>query len=170
MNIRRATHSDLEQVHLIANEHILTNIGDHAKNGFLVSSYSLKDYETLLHKAEYFYVAERNRKATAFVIAYTKNLISPDFPIETVESYAGDNFIVIKQICVRNAESRQGTGSLLYRYLIDKTHPAPLLAAIVLQPRNVASIDFHAKHGFHQLFTFTPNDGLLRGMWGTRIQ
>jgi ribosomal protein S18 acetylase RimI-like enzyme len=166
MQIRKATSSDLGHIHHLAEAHALNREDIRHATGFLVSTYSLSDYEHLLAQAEYFYVAESDSRIVGFIVAYSEKFVVGDFPTTRLEAYTGPHFIVIKQVCVDTREARRGTGSKLYRHLMNETLSSPLVAAIVLQPENRVSINFHRKLGFRQLLTFTPSDGMLRGVWG----
>jgi L-amino acid N-acyltransferase YncA len=75
-----------------------------------------------------------------------------------------NDFVIIKQICIDPKQHHKGYGTLLYSFLMNKVKQN-IFAAIVLQPINQVSINFHKKMGFKNVFTVTPEDQIKRAVF-----
>jgi predicted GNAT superfamily acetyltransferase len=169
INIRKAEQSDVERVYELATEYLLAQRQQAPKGGFLVSSYSKEDYLGYIDKAGYFFVAEDDGEIIAFILAYSSNAITDDALTQLTDRHVGRGFVLIKQICVDPSHTKRGVGRKLYTFIAKQTAPLPLLAAIVLDPENRASVRFHNKLGFSKILEFIPTDGMLRGMWAKGV-
>lgn len=174
INIRAVTKEDLEEVLLIANQWSLAGQSEDEseEEGFLVSAFTIEQYQDYLANAEYFYVAEVEGQIEAFLLAYESESIAPSELTNTLLRYnLKESFILIKQICIRrDSINSKGCASSLYEYLNQIKPDKSNLAAVVLEPLNRRSIKFHERCGFYKLCTISPpadSDGKtrLRGIW-----
>ena len=166
--IRNAVKEDIKKVFDIATSRALdknTLVG--AKNsGFLVSSYSEKDYYNLFQRADFFLIAEKAAETIGFLIAYSPKAFNKNEWLNyTVAKSYNYNCLVIKQVAT--IYGVKGVGTALYRSIIEST-AVPLFAAIVAEPENLASIALHTKTGFQSIALLKPNDGILRNVWATK--
>lgn len=170
VKISNATHKDLRQIKQIADNYALAEKRDNSDQGFLVSCFTMRDYENFLSYADYFYVTRMNDQVKGFLLAYSnKHIKKTEWLNNQIKESYRHPFILIKQICVDKSNSGSGIASQLYRELLKNSGNLALIAAIVLEPRNDRSIRFHQKLGFQQLLTATPADGMLRGIWAIRV-
>lgn len=173
-DIRKAQEQDLTAIMAIANERSLARMEGSAsatQNGFLVSSFTLEDYQYYLSSAEYFFVAEAAGNILGFVLAYESQGIQAGETLNTLlKSNIVEPFVLIKQICVSKASGKHGIASRLYRQLFEQARTPRFSAAVVIEPYNDASVLFHERHGFQKLCNIMPPadaDGIhrLRGVW-----
>lgn len=134
--------------------------------GFLVSNFRKNDYLRFLDTAEYYFAAADDSTVQGFLLGFSQSGIGGNsFADNAVQDYANGPFIIVKQICVRKGSSGLGIGTALYENLFRKIPKTPVFAAIVTDPANVASIEFHTKLGFTQVLRITPPDGIPRSIW-----
>ncbi|WP_307795147.1 GNAT family N-acetyltransferase [Actinacidiphila acididurans] len=146
----------------------IPDVEEASRSGFLVSGYDEATYRDRLTKAEHFYVALRGGDVVGFILAYSDaNLESDEWLNHRIKGEFG-SFLVIKQVCVARHAARQGVASRLYRHVLRQWHASPVIAAIVSEPENVASIAFHREMGFEPLTELTPPDGVARKVWVRR--
>lgn len=169
MIIRKAVDGDLTQILEIANSNSLMHTNKNAdieSNGFLVSSFTLDDYQNYLKEAEYFFVAETQGSIKGFILAYPSDSIHEgDITNKLLESNMLTPFILIKQIVIKRDEVGRGVASALYSHLFKLEPENDYLAAIVTEPANSRSVAFHKKMGFQHHCDITPppdSDGVVR--------
>lgn len=134
--------------------------------GFLVSEFRESDYRHFLTHAEYFYVLLDNEAVVGFLLAYSRQHIPPDDLLGSLlKDRYSEPFVVIKQICIAAGSISRGLATGLYEHLLSQAPDCPLFAAVVLDPPNVRSINFHEKMGFEKVLEVKPRDGMLRGVW-----
>ncbi|GLX51765.1 hypothetical protein Shyhy01_47150 [Streptomyces hygroscopicus subsp. hygroscopicus] len=138
------------------------------RNGFLVSDYTIDDYRERLTSAEHFWVAVKGTDVVGFLLAYSDARIGPEEWLNhRIKSTMGA-FLVIKQICVAQSVARGGVASRLYHHVMERWTRSPVIAAVVCEPYNGASVAFHRKLGFDELTRLTPPDGRRRMVWVAR--
>lgn len=163
-SIRQAAASDVPGLHALAETWLLENQEFPEKTGFLVSNFSIDEYHQSLEKTDYFWVAEDNEGLCGFLLAYPSDAIESDEIINSCLKYSlTEEFLLIKQICV--VQGKKGVASQLYSELIRKNEHGLLLAAVVNEPMNRKSVDFHRRKGFDHLLDMRPPedaDGVIR--------
>ncbi len=166
MIIRKAIIEDAKEILSIASSNTLSGLSKaERKNGFLVSNFSLEDYEIFIEKHELFYVLIENDIVQAFLLAYfPEELDDTQIINKKIKEYAVKPYVVIKQICVSRSSANKGYASKLYEYFIEHVKK-DIFLAVVLEPYNEASIMFHMKHRFEQLIAITAEDNILRGIF-----
>jgi len=159
--------SDLPDVQTLAESRDLADIppNEASRRGFLVSGYGLDDYTDLLERAEHFYVAHEGGRLVGFIIAYSRERIAPSEWLNLQLAQQLHNFFVVKQVCVEASQASRGIATDLYRHVIDRTPPVPIVAAVVADPPNYASAALHRKLGFKPSLSLTPPDGMPRVVW-----
>jgi predicted GNAT superfamily acetyltransferase len=168
VKIQVATSEYLPQVIELAKSYQLEQIQPELleKYGFFVSGFEGNDYQNFLERANFFYVYVEKENVLGFILAYSSNYIQEAESLNLqIKSQYPEPFVVIKQICVRQDAIGRGIANFLYQHLFDRILELPLFAAIVLNPMNVSSIDFHERLGFRRVFNITPSDGIPRGVW-----
>ena len=168
--IRKAEEKDLNAIFELAKMASLYSLAAQAasESGFLVSDYTYEDYQRYLEVAEHFYLTETDGLIVAFVLAFESKNIRNDQIVESLLKYAyTKSFILIKQICVHPKYRRNGLASCLYDYLISiaNKQKSSLLAAVVFDPPNIPSIQFHQKLGFKKEIEVLAPDNRYRGIW-----
>lgn len=165
MNIRRAKSKDVDAIYMISLENTLKKEDkalSPSENGFLVSGFTKEEYMNMIAHYHHFYVVEEKNKVVAFLFGYESCDVDYNLRVnQEIKKHANGTFFIIKQICVKKGVNKRGYGSYLYEYVIDKLR-MPIYAAIVAEPYNEASIQFHLKHEFRRVFSITPEDGMLR--------
>ncbi|MEW2619811.1 GNAT family N-acetyltransferase [Streptomyces sp. NPDC048106] len=142
--------------------------GKAGQTGFLVSDYTIDDYRERLTSAEHFWVAVKGTDVVGFLLAYSDARIGPEEWLNhRIKSTMGA-FLVIKQVCVAQSVARAGVGSRLYHHVLEQWTQSPVIAAVVSEPYNEASVGFHRKLGFDELTRITPPDGRRRMVWVAR--
>jgi len=163
VSIRKVKEDDLHLILDMANANSLKNISDDQKisdKGFLVSSFSLKDYQEFLEDGDYFFLAECDGEVKGFLLAYSSESIKDnDVTNKLLEKNMLLPFIVIKQIVISKGNTGKGIASKLYQYIFDVKPEIEFLSAIVTEPYNKRSIDFHKKMGFYHHCDITPPAG-----------
>ncbi|MEV8309523.1 GNAT family N-acetyltransferase, partial [Streptomyces flavidovirens] len=163
----RATEEHLADVVALAESRRLDPSDPAAANrdGFLVSDYTLDDYRGRLTNAEHFWVAVQGTEVLGFLLAYSDERLEPEEWLNHRIKTALGSFLVIKQICVSRSATRQGTASRLYHHVLEQWPTSPVIAAVVSEPYNQASSQFHHKLGFEELTRLTPPNGRQRIVW-----
>lgn len=185
IEVRPATLEDVDAiVELAASRSLAAVGGDQAtSDGFLVSDLERAEYEHRIQESRYFYVATDDHRIVGFLMAYTSEQLRGDEWLNRRVLATLGAFTVIKQVCVARSHARQGVGSRLYHELLVGHPREPVVAAVVNEPRNEASNNFHRKLGFEELTSLTPPDGrhrlvfvmrearldVLLGQYGTAI-
>lgn len=169
VSIRKVEENELESVLEISKTLTLASINDSEKasqKGFLVSEFTLDDYKKFYNEAEYFYVAEIDNQIAGFLLAYKSESIKPKEVANSLLKYnLAEPFVLIKQIGTANEFLRQGVATQLYKYLLDIVDDRGFAAAIVNEPVNYSSINFHQVLGFNHLCNIMPpedKDGMIR--------
>ncbi|MES9970521.1 MAG: GNAT family N-acetyltransferase [Candidatus Thiodiazotropha sp.] len=164
--VRSARAGDIDEIVRIARSYPRMNRYEHESSvGFLVSDYQASDYLKHLDSASIFLVALESNKIVGFLLSYPCTETEDISIKERIAAYKHDKCILIKQICVDADTAGKGVGKTLYEHLFSIYPGYIFFAAIVTRPRNLASIKFHENLGFGNLFSFTPEDGIERGMW-----
>ena len=158
--IRKAQIKDADIIHEIAVNNSIKNLKE-TSQGFLVSNYELETYQEYIQNNKYFWVIEDD-EICAFLLAFTRDEINPGILVnQKILEYCNQDFVIIKQICV--SKHHKGYATQLYKALMGKTNN--IFAAVVLEPVNQTSIDFHQKLGFNLAFNITPEDNLKRAIY-----
>ncbi len=163
--IRKAVGEDAEQISRIAEENGLKVFRKVKKQGFLVSDYSKEDYVLFINTCKYFYVLECNGAVKAFLFTYDQEELPSNSIVNVkIKNMAKHDFILIKQICVDAKEQNKGYGKMLYEYLMNTVN-VDIFAAVVMQPKNIASDEFHKELGFQCIGLVQAEDGMKRGIY-----
>ncbi|RUO63382.1 hypothetical protein SAMN06297229_2152 [Pseudidiomarina planktonica] len=164
ITIRRATYDDVPALHALAERFLLKNLKDPENTGFLISNFSPDMYKNYVDTAEYFWVAEEDGKLGGFLLAYKSESIKPEEVINSCLRYSVvQPFTLIKQIC--GSGEVRGAASALYAKLFKEMDTDLALAAVVNEPLNTKSIEYHRKVGFSHLWDLHPPadyDGVTR--------
>ncbi|MBI4724613.1 MAG: GNAT family N-acetyltransferase [Rhodomicrobium sp.] len=171
-----ATSFDLEEILNIASKSSLNN-EQPAGTGFLISQYTLDDYNEFLLDQENEKENDKNKKTIWLMAAKTRDGMCVGFLLAYLGVYAtgkrrngkprvadGDTslivfdmlgkhvpFVIIKQLCIEPEYRRKGIGKAFYNFFYTEICPDRLshsFAAIVAAPRNNASEAFHKAMGF----------------------
>lgn len=170
IEIMRATPEHVPMIFELAQSRSLEGIDPvvAGRDGFLVSEYTDEVYRSRLASAEHFYVAVKGTDVLGFLLAYSDEQIEPDEWLNHRIKTTLGSFLVIKQVCVARAAARQGVASRLYHHVLEQWTSNPVIAAVVSEPQNEASTQFHRKMGFEELTRLRPPDGRLRVVWVSR--
>ncbi|CAB0150629.1 hypothetical protein PSI9734_01072 [Pseudidiomarina piscicola] len=164
LTIRPATHDDVPALHALAESWLLKNLPAPEDTGFLISNFSQDKYHAYIDSAEYFWVAEEDGQLGGFLLAYHSESIQPDEIVNSCLRYSVvEPFTLIKQICASGKV--RGATRALYEKLFAEMSTDLALAAVVNEPLNTRSIEFHRKVGFHFLWDLKPPadyDGEIR--------
>lgn len=165
--VRPAKSSDIDAVARIAGERDLDLAAkDEAESrGFLVSRFSKDDYRELLERADAFYVAVSDGDVVGFVVAYGRDRVSPDEAINVELGAYYDDFTVIKQVATSAERTGEGVGTKLYQRVLDRRPDIPVVASLVSDPENRASMALHRNMGFRPMLSLQSPDGLPRTVW-----
>jgi lysine 2,3-aminomutase len=133
--------------------------------GFLVSAYGADKYRKLA-TAGRLYAALIGGKPAAFSVIYRPQDMADenDLGTEFTQKTFGQ-VPVVKQIATARKYEGRGLARLLYDDFANQYPELPVFAAIVEQPRNIRSEEFHAILGFEKCATFDHPDGKQRGIW-----
>ena len=166
MNIRPARLEDIEKIYEIAINNSLSRLKNKKLvDGFLVSNYDLETYKNYIKNNRYFFVVEDEGEIRAFLLAFTKEEIdTAQLVNKKILAYSSDDFVIVKQICTAPDSYRKGYGTQVYSFLMDEVSQN-IFAAVVLNPINQASIDFHQELGFRIAFTIIPEDKINRAVF-----
>ncbi len=165
--IIKARTSDIDAIKTLSNQYQFSKLSNLEKktHGFLVSDFNESSYLYFIDKAEFFFVLLVNDTTEGFILAYTDKFMDDNEYLKSKIIKVNRPFIIIKQICIDKANLKRGYGKKMYNTLFHKVKNLPIVVAIVIEPYNLASIEFHKKLGFRELFQFKPNDKLQRSMW-----
>ena len=75
-----------------------------------------------------------------------------------------DEFLYVDRIAVAPDHRDRGIGSELYRYITEYSN-IPIAAEVSLDPPNLASMRFHARHGFEKIGELQHADYAVNLMW-----
>lgn len=168
MKIINTDHKHLKNIVDLAGSYVLNETVKRlsANPGFLVSGFTLTDYENYLKTSDHFYVLIKDDKLAGFLLAYSSDRIKAEEELNSyIKSKNPGPFILIKQICVHRDHKGKGYARFMYDHLFNTAGNTDYFAAIVLNPYNEVSVKFHETYGFIKNFEYTPADGLLRGVW-----
>lgn len=164
--VRRALFNDMEDVSHLADINHLRSKGNPDK-GFLVSGYTLEDYQRVYYETNLFYVVEEDGDVRGFILGYKQeDLNYSEVVNKSIRDYAGSEFLVVKQICVDPYIQGRGYGRALFQKFIQESENLQrgIYLSIVLEPYNKTSVSFHKSLGFSKVFEIVPEDGFLRGV------
>lgn len=166
IKIRPVAKEDLNKIHIIANQNSLSNINSKdIKNGFLVPEYSGFSYSDCIEKYKHFYVLTEDNIVRAFLLGYEQGDLNwNNFVNKRIKRRSTREFALIKQICVDRDCFKRGFASMLYTHFIDMVK-TDIYLAVVLEPYNEASIEFHNSLGFEQVMQVVAEDGKERGVF-----
>lgn len=168
IEINRASVNHLSRILQISKENSLSRLSKKSaeNTGFLVSDFSKNEYEKFIKTADYFFVAQKDDEVLGFVLAYSSRMIKKNEWLNMlIKARHPEDFVLIKQICVKRELAGKGVADILYRYLFKEAAGEAFYTAIVLDPPNPRSFAFHEKHGFKKVMEERPPDGMLRGVW-----
>lgn len=165
LTIRRAGHGDVSAIADLAAAAELASSPDSPSGGFLVSGFSAEDYSRFLDTNALLFLAEDDGLPVAFLLAWELYRQRETSTVEIAMRTASPRAIVIKQVAVASAFRGNGIGRHLYGELQNTAQDRPLVAAIVGEPRNIASEKFHESLGFHLIRNVTAEDGIDRSIW-----
>lgn len=156
------------QVAQLADLYALWNvdIAHASETGFLVSRYSLSDYNEILDRSDHFYCLTDNGVLTGYILAYSNKNIDPeDWVYNRIIENFPPGLIIIKQVCIHPDFTGMGYAKLLYEHLFSMIPDLPYFAAIVIEPINTRSIMFHEHMCFSKVMETIPPDRIPRGIW-----
>jgi predicted GNAT superfamily acetyltransferase len=172
MIIRKPSIDDVNQIYKIARENSIGNNrrgSSELKKGFLVSNYSITQYNNYILNSKLFYVLEEQGQIKAFLLAFSENELDKDASIikkiaqYNLEKNLNRQYVVLKQICVGRENLRRGYATQLYNYFIENIDK-DIYLAVVLDPYNEASMNFHNRMGFKQVFE-TTEEGVRKAVF-----
>ena len=135
-------------------------------DGFLVSDFAIEDYRTFQQQARHLLMARIDEQLAGFLLAFASE---DSVHRGTVDRWLAERFerpfLVVKQVCVDQRFTRKGVASRLYQSVFQTNPERHLFAAIVLDPPNPGSVEFHERLGFAKLCEIDADDGLRRGVW-----
>lgn len=165
MTITAVTPADIPQITALQDRLLLPvkNLED----GFLVSAFSAEQYGHFIEKYEYFYKASEQGELLGVLMAYRNEHIVPeDANNSLIRAAVIGDFVLVKQIFLAPEAAGKGVAKQLYRRLFaDAGEELPFVCAIVLEPFNKRSCEFHKRLGFSEFLDFTPvpdKDGVVR--------
>ena len=168
VDVVKAVHEDVSEICEIANSYKLDALpaDELGVRGFLVSNFSDHDYRQLVLTTDFFFVAKHASKIVGFLVAYSSECIRPEWIVDCSirDQYPG-SFVVTKQICVAADYTGRGIAKQLYSVLFSSIANRPVFAAIVLDPENRWSVQFHERLGFTKVQEMHSDDRMLRGIW-----
>ena len=171
MGVREAKKEDSDAIHKIAKQNSLSEkehsysrkeINEFKKDGFLVSDYSLNDYEKFIEQRSIHVFVDGDGIVKAFILIFKKDQLDKDEPVYRllIQRSGKDDFIVIKQICVERESMKKQYAAKLYIHLMSNYNNYDFYTAIVTEPKcfNMRSVKFHEDFGFVRYFNFKPDD------------
>ncbi len=161
LNITIATSNDIAFIKSCAQQASLKNRDpkNQSSLGFLVSEFSEQQYIDFINKSDHFYIASLpDIGPVGFVLAYFDSLIdkTTEWTNTFLSYYLFNPFILIKQVCVTDQYASKGIGAQLYTHIANCNSGVPLVAAVVSDPPNHRSMDFHSKQGFCTILEIQP--------------
>ncbi|WP_193222260.1 GNAT family N-acetyltransferase [Alkalilimnicola sp. S0819] len=167
-SLRRAELYDVPVLHAMAGRFLLNRLSPAAieRHGFLVSHLGTEGYRQWLDRAEYFLVLEEEQGLAAFVLAYSRDQVDATDPLGArLLARHSEPFVLIDQVCVLPERSGKGFAGQLYQRVREASGGQAQIAVLVLEPYNGPSVRFHQRLGFSEQFTYTGEDGMLRGVF-----
>jgi L-amino acid N-acyltransferase YncA len=160
MRFENMKKEQIEDIYSISESYDLSK-GNENERGFLVSSFSKKDYLSFFEdEKKYMYVAIDQSKALGFIYGYFIENADTSKSSEIIKQMGNNTDFVVKQICVHK-DSPKGTGTFLMEMLI-KLVDGDIYLAIVSRPLNITSLLFHKKMGFVEVARIIEKDELGR--------
>lgn len=161
--IRKAKIKDVDAIFRIAEENKLND--DNVKQGFLVSDFSRLDYLTKIEALAHFYVIECEKKIVGFTFLYQSHDMDMSLKVnQNIKKASQGKFLIIKQVAIAKSHQHLGMGREIYDFLF-RQFDCDFFTAIVSEPKNQISIDFHLKTGFEKIADVLENDGLPREIY-----
>lgn len=166
MTISPVVHADIPRIAALQNR-LLLPVVKNPDGGFLVSAFSEEQYAAFVDRYEYFCKAEEAGELLGVVMAYKAGHIAAEDVNNTLlRSVVIGDFVLVKQIFLAPEAAGKGVGNALYRHLFAEAgERLPFVCAIVMEPFNKRSCDFHARLGFREFLDFIPvadRDGIVR--------
>lgn len=165
MTISSVVHADIPRIAALQNRLLLPveNPGD----GFLVSAFKEEQYAAFVDEYEYFYKAEEAGELLGVLMAYkSEHVAADDANNALLRRVVIGDFVLVKQIFLAPEAAGRGVASRLYRHLFTEAGEAlPFVCAIVTEPFNKRSCEFHSRLGFTEFLDFIPvpdKDGVVR--------
>jgi predicted GNAT superfamily acetyltransferase len=184
--IRDATEHDSDEIVRISRA--LQYAPGQQNDSFLMSDLTGHDYEDLARDADViFLVAEDGGRIVGFIFAYNEKYAARQHAIsdKAIFSLLGRRarFHVVKQIAIDPTRKRAGMGRELYRQLwsrlkgdfVEHSHDtsqsarAHVFTAIVTDPRNVASEQFHRKIGYAPILESSTQNKKTKDTYPNKI-
>lgn len=139
-----------------------------AKMGFLVSGYDTEKYAELA-KRKHFYAIYDDGRPVSFLLAYAddEEVDATDYGSKYIRETYGSDSVIIKQIATHPNHTGKGYARALYEQFANLVK-ADIYAAIVKEPPNYGSEDFHRSLSFEECDTYDHPDGKKRGIWRRR--
>ena len=149
--IRKAEVDDAKEIADIVESVSLDRVGDPEK-GFLAYNKGEEGYSELIKKSEYCYVAVKEDKVVAFLVAYPNDMIIPDSSINKYfYNFSDENFVYIFQIAVLPEFQGMKIGECLYERLFEDTKGIKKMVISSAEPYNKNSEQFHLRMGFKKI-------------------
>lgn len=160
--IRAATHDDIDAIVAIARSVQLSSSIDTSR-GFLISAFPRDIYSAAIDAAAapsggehvVVLVAEATTEVTGFLYGYNRAyaLAKTIGQAERdIASRVSGPFYVLKQIAAEAKRRQGGVGRQLLERFLQETGSCDVYAAIVADPPNPASNEFHRRMGFEPTF------------------
>jgi ribosomal protein S18 acetylase RimI-like enzyme len=172
--IRKATAADIDRIYDIAREQAAVIENGTIKKHGLVSGYDKEMYKRCIDSTSYFYVLQCGGTVSSFLLGVHSDDNAPEgININTLRTFIRQNtgkndetFILIKQIATSTAYHGSWHARMLYQHLKLLGRSAPIYAAIIVAPPNIASARLHEDAGFISAFEFSDEqDGFRRAYW-----
>ncbi|KYC50091.1 MAG: Acetyltransferase (GNAT) family protein [Candidatus Methanofastidiosum methylothiophilum] len=149
MNIRRAQEKDLPKILELNN--IESKWVGKKEIGFFQKYMNIS----------FFSVIEDTEKVVGFLMA-----MDHDTDYDSINFLWFKNkfrkYYYIDRVIVDESMRGKGIASMLYKEVIDKKGPVPLVAEVAIKPSNESSVKFHDKVGFKEVGTLTSDGKKVR--------
>jgi len=138
-------------------------------DSFLVSDFNEVDYKKFIRKQKHFFVYTRGKEILGFIFLYEKKDVEVN-ELKNLEvnkkilEDSEDDFLIIKQICVKKDYHGLGIGKLLYSYIFKYTNK-DLYTVIVGKPINKVSEQLHISLDFTLIANVNEVDGYKRHIY-----
>jgi ribosomal protein S18 acetylase RimI-like enzyme len=192
IHVERATEDDLDRIVEIA-ERLQLNEQATQDTGFLVSDFGRSHYRAFVKYSQerpdqikFLVAKDSTLKIIGFLLAYDENYVTrlPEgespwrenstektilrvlAPVKFLLVTPQTNFYLIKQVAVHPDHSRKGVGQVLYFEFLSNIEADYVFSAIVADPHNAASENFHRSLGFApimQCYSFSKKREVERG-------
>lgn len=139
------------------------------------------EYSKFVNAANWFYLLESGEEVIGFVLAHS-NALSYEREMEVyahLSTLAGDNFVIVRQICVGIDYAHRGFGRALYDHLFKEIESSnnqhrTAYTFIWKQPANGASENFHRELGWKEIEKYQLKKPLSAdrcevGIWAREI-